>query len=354
MEEQKDMFALLDLMLQPVFCVKNNVIVRANAAARQLLPEPDICILPLLGPAAEEYEAFSQGCLYLPLTIADQIVGATVRRVEDVDIFELDSAGDSSALQALTLAAGTLRKPLSGALANTASLLDTQEDPEILAQLAQLNRNLHQILRTLGNMSDAQHVSSHCQMETTDAAVFFREIFEKAQHLISQSGVSLSYEGLKESVFCQLDRSLVERAVLNILANSAKFTPKGGTITASLVRHGRTLRLTVQDSGSGIDREILGNLFQRHLRQPGIEDSRFGLGLGLQLVHAAARHHGGTLLLSGSSDGGTRVVLTIAICQGGTTQMRSPIFEIDYTGGIDHSLVELSECLPAELFDGSY
>lgn len=354
MEEQKDIFGLLDMMVQPVFCVKDNVIIRANGAAQQLFLEAGESILPLLENSAEAYAEFSGGCLYLSLTIAGHRIGASVRRMEEFDIFELDQPSDSSTLRTMALVASTLRKPLSGALAETASLLDSQQDPNTLQQLSLLNRNLYQLLRLVGNMSDAEPLSSHCRLETVNVSALFREIFEKAQTLVSHAQVTLSYEDLKESVFCLADKVQLERAILNILSNAIKFTPKGGHITASLVRRGHSLRLTVQDSGSGIAQEVMGSLFQRYLRQPGIEDSRYGLGLGIHLIHAAALNHGGTLLLRKNENGGTCVVLTIGIRQNDSGCLRSPIFEIDYAGGFDHSLVELSDCLPSELFDGSY
>ena len=354
MEEQKDIFALLDMLVQPVFCVKENVIIHANAAAQQLFLTAGDNILPLLDGSAEAYAGFSDGCLYLPLTIAGQAVGTAVRRMDEFDIFELGHWEENGTLQTMALIAGTLRKPLSGALAGTAALLERQQDPDTLQQLSQLNRNLYQLLRLVGNMSDAQHLSSHCRMETTDVPALFREIFEKAQSLVSHSEITLDYQELKESVFCLADRTQLERAVLNILSNALKFTPKGGHITASLVRRGNTLRLTVQDSGSGIAQEVMGSLFHRYQRQPGIEDSRYGLGLGIHMIHAAAMHHGGTLLLRKNENGGTCVVLTLAIRQNDALSLRSPVFEIDYAGGFDHSLLELSDCLPAELFNGNY
>ena len=98
----------------------------------------------------------------------------------------------------------------------------------------------------------------------------------------------------------------------------------------------------------------MGSLFHRYLRQPGIEDSRFGLGLGIRMVHSVALQHGGTLLVSQGENGGTRTVMTLAIRQREQTQMRSPVFPLDYSGGFDHTLVELADVLPAELFDGSF
>lgn len=354
MEEQKDMLDLLDMMVQPVFCVKENTIIRANAAAQQLFLRVGEDIRPLLEHSGEEYAEFTGGCLYLSLNLSGQRLGVSIRRMQDVDVFEVDAGRDNSALRAMALASSELRGPLNSALSSAAALMDSQEDPEARQQLAQLNRGLYQLLRLLGNMSDAEQSSACSRMETLDAPGVFREIFEKARMLVSQTGVTLSYQDLKESIYCLADREQLERAVLNILSNAVKFTPKGGQITASLTRRGRTLRLTVQDSGSGIAQEVMGNLFQRYLRHPGIEDSRFGLGLGIRMVHAAAANHGGTLLISQGENGGTRVVMTLAIRQKEPGQLNSPIFQVDYTGGFDHSLVELADCLPAKLFDGRY
>lgn len=352
MEEQKDMLDLLDMMVQPVFCVKENSIIRANAPAQQLLLRISGDVRPLLETGAEEYARFDGGCLYLTLNLWGKRIGASVRRVQDVDVFEVDTDLDSGALRAMALASGALRSPLNTALASTAALLDTSNDTESRQQLSQLNRSLYQMLRLLGNMSDAEHLPS--RMETIDVPQLFREIFEKAQALVAHSGVTLSYQGLAESVYCLADRDQLERAVLNILSNAVKFSPKGSQVAASLIRRNRTLQLTIQDSGSGIAQEVMGSLFQRYLRQPGIEDSRFGLGLGIRTVHAAAVSHGGTLLIIRGEDVGTRIVMTMAIRQTSSGQLRGPVFPVDYSGGFDRCLVELADCLSPELYDGNY
>lgn len=353
MEEQKEQFRLLDMMSQPVFCVKDNRIIMSNAAARQLLLAENDEIRPLLGSGAGEYGDFSGGSLYLTLKLASGEIGACVRKWEDMDVFELDEQ-DSSVLQALSLASRELRKPLSAAITSTASLLEQQENPEIRMQLAGLNQGLYRMLRILGNMSDAPDSMSSSRQETTEAGSFFFQIFEKAGTLLAGRNIRLEFSGLEKPVYCLIDRDQMERAVLNILSNAAKFSPAGSTVNASLTRRGQTLRLSVQDSGSGIAQEVMGSLFRRYLRQPGIEDSRLGLGLGIQMIHRAAVRHGGTLLITPCGDSGTRVILTVAIRQNPSGTLRSPVFSLDYTGGIDHALVELADCLPAELYDGSY
>ncbi len=354
MEEQKDILDLLDMMIQPVFCVRDNFIIRANAPAQQLLLTGGTDIRPLLEGCAEDYEAFTGGCLYLTMTLYGQRLGVCIRRMQTMDVWEVDQPRDSGALRAMALAAVALRKPLGSILSDAAALTDSQLDSDARQHLAQLNKGLYQLLRLLGNMADAEHIPAYAHMETRDVAGVLREIFEKAGTLLEASGVALRYQDLPETIYCQVDRSLLERAVLNILSNAVKFAPKGSQIQASLTRRGRSLRLTIQDSGSGIAQEVMGELFQRYLRQAGIEDGRFGLGLGMHIVQAAAAHHGGTLLVAPGAEGGTRIVMTLAILQGESGRLQSPVFTPDYTGGYDHTLVELSECLPAGLFDGTF
>ena len=138
--------------------------------------------------------------------------------------------------------------------------------------------------------------------------------------------------------------------MLNLLSNAAKFTPRGGHIAASLTRQGRMLRLCIQDSGSGIADSVRGSVFRRYLRQPAIEDSRYGLGLGMVMIRAAASHHGGAVLIDRPPQGGTRVTVTLAIRQNPVSQLRSPLLKVDYAGERDHALIELSDVLPAEYY----
>ena len=109
--------------------------------------------------------------------------------------------------------------------------------------------------------------------------------------------------------------------------------------------YGSGIRLTVEDNGSGIAEAVRSTVFRRYLRQPGIEDSRYGLGLGLAIVRTAAANHGGTVLITPSKEGGSRITMTLAIRQTEDTSLHSPLLRPDYTGGFDHALVELSDCL---------
>ena len=207
------------------------------------------------------------------------------------------------------------------------------------------------MLRILGNMSDAGRTHHTSRQELLELAGFFRETFEKAASLVEHTGVQLRYEGLPRDVLSLADPEQLERAVLNILSNAIKFTPKGGTIDARLTQNGNFLRLSIQDTGSGIPDSVRGSVFDRYLRQPALEDSRYGIGLGMVLIRAAATSHGGAVLIDHPEGKGTRITITLAIRRSTDNQLRSPIMRIDYAGERDHALLELSGCIPAELYE---
>ncbi len=346
MEVKESQTGMLDLLLRPGFCVKENKITEVNRAAQGLLITPGTDVRTLLATGTEEYETFSGGCLYLKLALISQGCGATVIRNQEQDVFILDQETDAGELQALALAARQLRDPLTSVMI-AAHRLDAQ-CPE---QAARLNRGLYQLLRIIGNMSDAGRYTLSSRQELQDIDALFAEIFDKALALVAHTGITMTYQGLSQELLCLCDGEQLERAALNLISNAVKFTPAGGSIEVSLHRTGRMLQLRIQDSGSGIAEQLRSSVFSRYLRQPGIEDSRCGLGLGMVLVRSAAANHGGTVFIDQPKDRGTRVTMTLAIRQSQPGTLHSPVIRVDYTGEQDHGLIELSDSLPIGLYE---
>ena len=343
MEEMNGAPDLLDLMVQPGLYVENFIIVRLNAAAEGLLLQPGMDIRPLIESGLEEYQTFQEGCLYLRLRLHHKGIGASVIKQNDMDVFLLDTQESDSALQALSLAARELRDPLASIIVSANALQGENES------LALLNRGIHQLLRIIGNMSDAGRTPSDTRQETTEMNALFSEIFEKVAVLASAAGVTIRFQGLEQPVWSLADREQLERAMLNLISNALKFAPTGGSIDASLTKTGKILRFSIRDNGPGFAQNLLGSVFNRYLRQPCIEDGRYGLGLGMVLVRTAAACHGGAVLID-SYEGGARVTMTMAIRQTPSGILRSPVLRVDYAGEQDHALVELSDCLPADLY----
>lgn len=352
MEETKDMLGILDYMIQPGFLVKDNRIIQTNDGAKALYLSAGMDVEPLLHTGKEEYLEFNGGCLYLTLCLSGQNLGASVTRRAEGDLFLIEEDQDNQELRSMALAARELREPLSNIMITASSLfpMAAQQD-ESKQQAARLNRGLIQMMRILSNMADANRYTHASRQETLDIRAEISEIFEKAGAMMVHTGIRLTYTGLNEPIFSLGDREQLERAILNILSNAIKFTSRDGTIAATLTRRGNLLRLSVQDTGEGIDDSIRSHLFHRYLRQLTLEDSRYGIGLGMVLIRAAAANHGGTVLIDRCEGKGTRITMTMAIRQNGDNILRSPIAQVDYAGGHDHTLLELADCLPLSAFE---
>ena len=356
MERNTDEMEMLDLLVRPGFCVHSGKIVKANQPALSHMITVGMDIGEILLTGKEEYASFSSGCLYLTLKLGEHPFGASVSRIGEYDIFILEQEEDQSELQAMALAARELRDPLTSVMTTADRLFPLnalQDDPATREQVARLNRGLLQMLRVISNMSDASRYSSGTvgRQETREVTGLLEEIITHAGDLVAHGGMTLSFRNLTERVYSLVDVEKLERAVLNILSNAMKFTPKGGTITATVTRKKNMLYLQIQDEGQGIPENLRGSVHSRYLRQPSIEDGRYGIGLGMVLIRSAAAHHGGTVLIDHPDGVGTRITMTLAIRQPSETMVRANILRVDYAGERDHALLELADCLPAELYD---
>ena len=354
MDHITDAMEMVDLLQHPAFCVREGIIVKVNTAARQRLIEPGTPVAGLIKIGGEEYAEFAAGCLYLTLCISDTDLGFSVLRMNGFDLFRLEQDSENQELQAMALAARELREPLASIMISADHLFPASAasgDPKTCEQMARINRGLFQMLRLISNMSDAgRYAAAAVSMEVHNGSALLDEIFRKAAALVERAGLHLEYTGIPEPIYTLVNPELLERAVLNAVSNAIKFTPTGGTVLAKLSRRDKKLFLSIQDSGTGIPEELRSTLFSRYTREPGLEDGRYGIGLGMVIIRSAAAQHGGTVLVDHPQDCGTRITLTLAIRPGSGTAVRSPLLKVDYAGERDHGLLELSDVLPAELY----
>ena len=175
------------------------------------------------------------------------------------------------------------------------------------------------------------------------------EVMEAIGTYLSECAITLDYSGLSERVIGLCDREMLERAIYNLVSNASKFMMPESTLEARLTLNKNTLTFSVYNRDAN---KIHTSPFSRYLREPCIEDSRNGIGLGMELIRAAAAVHNGTVLVDYPEEGGTRVSMTLSVRSRSETTVRSSVIlpTSNYAGDRDRNLLELSEVLPIDSY----
>lgn len=341
--------ARLEDYICPAFTVKDGQILELNHAACYIGLTPQMSVASLLR-TPEDYALFTGGCLYLSLSVGSTDYSAAVHKEDGHDLFLLEHELEQQ-LWTFSLVSQQMRGPLSEVMTAAERIL--QQLPEGSSELsANMRRSMNQLHRMACNMSDAARYSCETPIHqsTIDMAAVINEVMEKVCTLAQQQGVNIHYEPLNRIVDSLADAEKLERAVFNLMSNALKATPAGSSIQVSLTLSKNRLLFRVQDGGTGMSEDILSTAFSRYRRKPTLSGTGQGLGLGLVIVRAVALTHGGTVLLEHPKGEGTRVTLSLAIRKDAAPRLGSPLPAIDYAGGRDHALLELSDALPAKAY----
>src|SRR5215813_15392757 len=106
------------------------------------------------------------------------------------------------------------------------------------------------------------------------------------------TNLKLEFTGPKEGIFIEADKSRINQVISNLLSNAIKFT-KEGTITTAVVSNSNKIVVYVNDTGSGIDSEVLPKLFTKFSTTA--TKSKTGTGLGLFISKNIIEAHGGRI-----------------------------------------------------------
>lgn len=330
MEQIEQLLALMD---RPAFRVEDGRITALNTAARSLALSEGMPVSELLSTGQDAYAEFAGGCLSLDLTLPGGTVSASVTVLDRGHLFTLEPEGTGEELRMLALAAQVLREPLADVMALAEAL------PPDTAQRTGISQGLHRLLRIVGNMTPPPVF----RPEMTEMNALLREIWEQTQPACEARGIAFTFSPSPAPVFTAADAPLLARVIHNLLSNSMKFSP-GGQLRLELLRSGGVYRIRFWDSGGTMPPDP----FTRYLREPGLEDPRCGLGMGMRLVRTAATAHRGTVLMTAPREGGVLTELRLPLEQ--STSLRSPRLRVSYTGEWDPLLVELSDVLLPEFY----
>lgn len=354
MELAKETTQLLEQIPQAVFLVKNNTIIYANQGAQARGVQEGISVNSLFTTGCDEYGLFRSGKLMLITTIAGISYNTIVSTSGEYHLFCLESEYCNPELRAFALASQTLREPLASTMLEIENLLseDTlKSTPTLLAEVKAINKHLHQMYRTVRNMSDAAIITSDGNKELHNMVALASEWVEKAGTLLKKTGHRIVLNVPKYPIYCHVNKEKLERGFLNLISNAVKFAEIPDDIHVTVQTGSCKLYLSVEGSCNDPQAVINNDLFSRFTREPSLSNSKNGIGLGLPIVHGIAAAHKGALLVDQPNDHRIRFTLSIATQTSGMIKVNFPVMRVDNTGGHDQFRIELSDVLPADLYE---
>jgi signal transduction histidine kinase len=209
-----------------------------------------------------------------------------------------------------------LRTPLTILKADAEVLLRGRErldpdDAELLDDIVVEADRLTGLATNLLELARLDANQLYIEQEVFDLGDVTGEVVHRLKNLADTREVSLQLES-SDKVLILADSQLFEQVVLILLDNAVKYTPPGGSVTATVGVLNDQPFLRVQDTGIGISPEHLPNLGKRFYR---VDKARAretgGSGLGLSLAFSIIKAHAGNLALTSQVNKGTTATLTL-------------------------------------------
>ncbi len=216
----------------------------------------------------------------------------------------------------LSIVSHELRTPLTPLLAWSSMLQSSTITPARAAEgLAAIERSARTQARLIEDLLDVSRIVSGklaLELEPAELNEAVRAAIDAVRPAALDKGVVLVAELEPRGAPLQGDPVRLQQIVANLLTNAVKFTPAGGRAVVRLAREGGSIRLTVRDTGQGIEPAFLPYVFER-FRQADSSTTRMqgGLGLGLAIVRHLVEAHGGyvTAASGGRGKGATFTVI---------------------------------------------
>jgi two-component system, OmpR family, sensor histidine kinase MprB len=219
------------------------------------------------------------------------------------------SASRHQQAQLVADAGHELRTPLTSLRTNIEVLMRAKDlaGPDREELLADVDAQLKELSTLVGDLVDLAREDERPHAEPMP--VPFDEVVVRAVERAQRRAMSVHFDVSLEPGQVIAQPALLERAVMNVLDNAAKWSPPGGHVNVTLQANSGW-HLTVSDQGPGIAPEDLPHIFERFYRAPTAR-SMPGSGLGLAIVKGVVTSHQGTIEVTPAPGGGTRVDIVL-------------------------------------------
>ena len=211
-----------------------------------------------------------------------------------------------------------LRTPLTILKGETELALRNNKSRDQLLQV--LSSNLEEIYRMIHLIEDLLMLSKSelgevpLKMEALNLSSLLLELFSQAQILAETKQIQVELTGADEQVSLFADGQRLRQVFLNLLSNAIKYTPEGGRIGIHSQLEGKRVKISIEDTGIGIDSQHLKYIFDRFYR---IDKTRNrddgGSGLGLAIAKWIVDAHQGSINVSSTPGQGSSFTVILPL-----------------------------------------
>ena len=245
--------------------------------------------------------------------------------------------------------ADSIREPLS-LLSQAIELMNRQSPAEGAESRCEemMVKSCFQLIRIVDNVSGLDNLRSEdpgFEPRMGEIVAFCRELVERAEPVFAALNIPIKFESC-DPIQLPFDRELIERALYNLLSNSAGYTREGNSVTVRLSATKTHCLLSVADRGRGIPDGMITGIFSADA----VPESG-AAGFGIALVRAVASLHGGGMALETKEGDGTTVTLSLSLASRGGYSLYEPKSFYQISGGFPRILLEMCGLLSSGDFN---
>lgn len=205
----------------------------------------------------------------------------------------------------LTLMLGPLKQMEQGQL-------DESGNKKYLKMMRHNGERLLHLINQMLDLSKLENGKMELQVNKTDITGLLKATVYSFNSMAEQKLVNYHTHFPEHEIIGWIDKDKFQKIVSNLLSNAFKFTPENGSVSVVIENGDKRIRITVQDSGTGIPKEQLDKVFDRFYQVEGTEG---GTGIGLSLVKELVQLHKGQISVSSDWGKGASFRLSIPVAR---------------------------------------
>lgn len=184
-------------------------------------------------------------------------------------------------------------------------------------------KDLLRLIDNLLNLSKLESGTVVFNLEPIMGDEIIKDVIEISHPQAEGKEIEIVYKPCGDQWWFNVDYDHMRTAIMNIVSNSVKYTPDGGKVTLTTSISGGFVSLSVKDTGIGISKEDVPNIFDRFFRVKGKATRHItGSGLGLALVKEVVDAHQGYIDIDSSPGVGTTFTLSFPLAERNGTPVK--------------------------------